>query len=247
MRRCLWIGLLFLLPAPSPGNELVTDLSTSEVSIQTNFDGETVLLFGAFEPSRKNASPDIVVILNGPGEVLTIRRKDRNFGLWINSDAVSVTSAPSYYAVAASRDLASIAPDKTRRDMGIGLDYVAAELDPDRRDKQLFLEGLIRNKQSRQLYSENPKGVKIIGNRLFRTEITLPPGVPTGAYEAKIMLFEDGEILSMKKNRINVGIGGFENSLHNLAHQLPILYGLTGVAIAVLFGWAAAVLFRRRA
>ena len=60
---CLIVGMLLTVPVSAVmGNELVTDLSTSEVDIQANFDGETVLLFGAFETSRKNASPDIVVI-----------------------------------------------------------------------------------------------------------------------------------------------------------------------------------------
>ena len=47
---CLIVCLLLTVPVSSVmGNELVTDLSTSEVDIQANFDGETVLLFGAFE------------------------------------------------------------------------------------------------------------------------------------------------------------------------------------------------------
>jgi uncharacterized membrane protein YhfC len=50
----------------------------------------------------------------------------------------------------------------------------------------------------------------------------------------------------MQNNTIIVGIAGFEQFLHRLAHQLPILYGITGVLIAVFFGWTATILFRRR-
>ena len=244
-----WLGICFLLAAPVTqvlSNELVTDLSTSEVAIQANFDGETVLLFGAFETSRKNASPDIVVILRGPNEGLKVRRKDKTFGLWVNTESLAISSTPSYYAVAASRALADIASPATRQEMGIGLDYVPIELASAHEDTDLFLEGLIRNKQSRDLYSENPYGVKIIGNRLFRTEIALPPGVPMGSYDAQIILFDDGKALSIQNNTIIVGIAGFEHLLHRLAHQLPILYGLIGVLIAIFFGWMATVLFRRR-
>ena len=244
---CLIVCLLLTVPVSSVmGNELVTDLSTSEVDIQANFDGETVLLFGAFETSRKNASPDIVVILRGPDEELKVRRKGKTFGLWVNTESLSISSTPSYYAVAASRGLADIASPATRQEMGIGLDYVPTKLASTHKDNDLFLEGLIRNKQSRDLYSENPSGVKIIGNRLFRTEIALPPGVPMGSYDAKIILFDAGKVLSLQNNTIIVGIAGFEQFLHRLAHQLPILYGITGVLIAVFFGWIATVLFRRR-
>ena len=51
---CLIVFMLLATPLPEvQANELVTDLSTSEVAIQANFDGETVLLFGAFDTSRK--------------------------------------------------------------------------------------------------------------------------------------------------------------------------------------------------
>ena len=54
MRGGITTGLMvcMLLTVPVSvvmGNELVTDLSTSEVDIQANFDGEPVLLFGAFD------------------------------------------------------------------------------------------------------------------------------------------------------------------------------------------------------
>ena len=40
---CLIVFMLFATPLPEvQANELVTDLSTSEVAIQANFDGETV-------------------------------------------------------------------------------------------------------------------------------------------------------------------------------------------------------------
>ncbi len=251
MRVCITTSLIVFILLAVPvsvvmGNELVTDLSTSEVDIQANFDGETVLLFGAFETSRKNSSPDIVVILRGPDEELKVRRKGKIFGLWVNTDSLSISSTPSYYAVAASRGLADIASPATRKEMGIGLDYVPIKLASNHKDNDLFLKGLISNKQSRDLYSENPSGVKIIGNRLFRTEIALPPGVPMGSYDAKIILFDAGKILIMQNNTIIVGIAGFEQFLHRLAHQLPILYGITGLLIAVFFGWISTVLFRRR-
>ena len=137
---CLIVCLLLTVPVSSVmGNELVTDLSTSEVDIQANFDGETVLLFGAFETSRKNASPDIVVILRGPDEELKVRRKSKTFGLWVNTKSLSISSTPSYYAVAASRGLADIASPATRQEMGIGLDYVPTKLYSTHKDNDLFL------------------------------------------------------------------------------------------------------------
>ena len=164
LNTCLMLFMLFTAPlSEAKGNELVTDLSTSEVAIQANFDGETVLLFGAFETSMKNASPDIVVILRGPDEALKVRRKDKTFGLWVNTESLSVSSTPSYYAVAASRGLADIASPATRQEMGIGLDYVPIKLASTHEDTDLFLEGLIRNFSPKKSVANNFHAGRIFG------------------------------------------------------------------------------------
>jgi len=110
-----------------------------------------------------------------------------------------------------------------------------------------FIDGLIRNKKARGLYSEVSDGVRIIGGRLFRAEIALPSGVPVGNYRADILLFRNGKVVSKQSNPLNVDIQGIEQLLYMLAHQLPAFYGAAGVLIAFVSGWGAAILFRRRA
>ena len=38
----------------------------------------------------------------GPSEPVMVRRKEKKFGIWVNTDSVLVDSAPSFYAVATS-------------------------------------------------------------------------------------------------------------------------------------------------
>jgi len=258
----LFALLLIWSIAPTSADELVADLSTSQVTIQTDFTGETILLFGAIDtsdrqtgkiaPSKLDTNPlDIVIIIRGPDQDLTIRRKDRTFGIWANNAALPLRAVPAYYAVAASRPLAQIATQQELAKHGAGLAYLpihkASHQPATQRQAQAFIDGLIRNKKARGLYSEVSDGVRIIGGRLFRAEIALPSGVPVGNYQADILLFRKGKVVSKQSNTLNVDIQGIEQLLYMLAHQLPAFYGAAGVLIAFVSGWGAAILFRRRA
>lgn len=238
----------FVLSGGAKAEELVTDLSTSEVAIEANFSGEKILLFGAFDNTRKDNKYDVAIILRGPDQPVTVRRKSRIGGIWVNSHALKIDSVPAYYAISGSRPIAEIASPEELRRHGASLEHLPTSLRDDTAQpaNREFIDGLIRNKMAQGLYQQNPNGVKIIGNRLFRSEIALPPGVPIGMYRADILLFSDGKIVSRQSNAIRVGIVGFEQFLHRWAHQLPILYGMTGVIVALISGWGAAIFFRRR-
>ena len=229
-----------------PAQALVTDLSKNEVAIETNFTGESVLLFGAIEQVKPDAQ-DIVVIIKGPDQALTVRRKNQNFGIWINGEKQSFQKAPSYYAVASTRKLSEIAPDTELARHAAGLNNLPVTYAGNQHNEfQEFINGLIRNKQAAGLYRQSENGVQLIGGRLFRAEIDLPPGIPVGRYEARILLFENGKVISQQSNKIDVGISGIEQLLYSWAHGQPMLYGIVGVIISVFCGWGTASLFRRR-
>ena len=80
---------------------------------------------------------------------------------------------------------------------------------------------------------------------LFRSEIDLPSGAPTGVYTAEIILFQDGQPVSRRMRGLTVEKVGLERELYILAHRRPWLYGLASVFIALGAGWAASAVFRR--
>ena len=42
----------------------------------------------------------VIVTIEGPDRPLTVRRKERRYGIWMNTEAVEVDAAPTFYAVA---------------------------------------------------------------------------------------------------------------------------------------------------
>ena len=84
-RRATFFSLalmaLMTLTAPvAQANVLVTDLSKDQISIRGDFTGETLLLFGAIDPTPHGPVDGVVVVLRGPGESVTLRKKQKSFG-----------------------------------------------------------------------------------------------------------------------------------------------------------------------
>lgn len=95
-------GLLLTALTATAEEEIVLGLSQAEVSITTNFDGSEILVYGAVKretPIPEGAPLEVVVTVSGPSTPIMVRRKERRFGIWVNTDAVEVDRAPSFYAV----------------------------------------------------------------------------------------------------------------------------------------------------
>ncbi|WP_372834806.1 TIGR02186 family protein, partial [Puniceibacterium confluentis] len=105
MMRLLAALLLLAAPALAQDEEVVLGLSQDQVAITADFDGSDILIFGAIK--RETPIPDgppieVLITVAGPSVPLTVRRKERRFGIWVNTDAVDIDSAPSFYAIATS-------------------------------------------------------------------------------------------------------------------------------------------------
>ena len=109
------------LAAPSAqANVLVTDLSKDQISIRGGFTGETLLLFGAIDPTPHGPVDGVVVVLRGPGENVTLRKKQKSFGIWVNEQAYRLGPLPSFLATVSSAPLTDLAPTEKQRQLNIG-------------------------------------------------------------------------------------------------------------------------------
>jgi uncharacterized protein (TIGR02186 family) len=138
----LIFGLFLLVTSPSQAEPLVADLSESVVRITTGFTGTKVLLFGAKEGDGR-----VVVIVEGPRHPLTVRRKNRVAGIWVNRAEVRFNDVPSFYHVLSSEPLEQWLPLRTRDLYQIGVEYLKLDPDEDVGPAQAsrFRDALIRN------------------------------------------------------------------------------------------------------
>jgi uncharacterized protein (TIGR02186 family) len=92
---------------------------------------------------------------------------------------------------------------------------------------------------------ESERGVTFLTPSIFRAPIPIPATAPTGNYEVDIVLFADSVVLARSHTDFELVKIGFEQNLAEFAHNQAAIYGLATVAIAMLFGWIASVIFRR--
>jgi uncharacterized protein (TIGR02186 family) len=245
MARRLFLLLLLAvagLSAPAKAAEpLVADLSNHLIAITTGFTGAQVLLFGATD-----GPGDVVVVVRGPTGRAVVRRKDRVFGIWINSAARDFDEVPNFYAVASSRPLELMLGQETAQHYGIGLAnldiHPASEASATSTD---MLQALLRIKTGDSLYQPSAGKVIFLGDRLFRVDFHFPANVPTGSYLVEVLLIRDGAIASAQTTPLVVSKIGVGADIFEFAHRHSAAYGIIAIVIALLAGWAAHLAFRR--
>lgn len=240
------IALFLILALPAKAEEIVLGLSRDEVAITATFEGSEILIFGAIKrdaPADADGDLGVIVTVAGPDRPVTVRKKDRRLGIWVNTDAVEVDVAPTFYAVATNRPLEEILTFtedlNTRVSMQRAIRSVGATVD----DAQSFTDALIRIRSDQGLYQTIPTGVLVQEESLFRTLIPLPANLTEGDYKAEIYLTRGREIIDFYVTTIPVKKVGLERWLYNLAHDNPFLYGLMSLSIAIAAGWGASAAF----
>ena len=256
--QILLLGLLLGSPVAAQAEpldfteKLDIGISTDEISITSDFRGADLTIFGAIDGFDANvlaqARYNIVVALEGPKENTTVRKKERVFGIWINTNSMTFEMVPESYSLSSTRDIDSIAPPSDMNNMGIGVNHMP--LTPigfigDGSNLTEFRDAFRRLKETTGVYERDPGGVQFISSSLFKASVRLPADVPNGVHIVRAYLFRDGVFVAAKALPLRVVKTGLEQAITRAAHESPLFYGLTAVLLAVVTGWLASIVFRR--
>lgn len=236
-----------VLSAQAAAETVVAGLSRDAISITTNFEGSEILIFGAVSrtaPPPPDSELHVIVTVEGPPRPVTVRRKARRFGIWVNTDAIEVDAAPTFYAVASTAGFANVmtATEDLRRRVSIPTAIRAVGTNVG--DQDSFIQALVRIRTAAELYQFNEGGVTLRDQTLFDTSIRLPANLVEGDYRTRIFLTRDGEVIDALSQNITVRKVGLERWIYNLAHDQPLAYGILSLAIAIAAGWLASAVFR---
>jgi uncharacterized protein (TIGR02186 family) len=239
---------LICLGLPLKAEEVVLGLSSDKVRITATFEGSDILVFGAIK--REVAIPeeplDVIVAISGPSKPLTVRRKERKLGIWVNTDAVEIDAAPSFYAVATTGPLDDVLTnvEDLRHKISIPRAIRSVGAPGNVEDAQNFTDALIRIRKANNAYQMLEGAVALDEQTLFRTAIELPANLTEGDYRTRILLTRQGRVISEFETVIDVRKVGLERWLFTLSREQPMLYGLMSLAIAIAAGWGASAAFR---
>jgi uncharacterized protein (TIGR02186 family) len=243
--------------AQQPADQVATDLpagvAEEQITVSSTYGGSYITIFGV-NPDRRGRG-DIVVVLRGPSDEATVMRKRRVLGLWINGDPVRFSRAPEFFAVLSNRPLRQIASPQSiwRYQLDPAASAELASAVPAGGDPSAYRAALVRLRREQGLYqwhSRPPQsgargGLTMYQGGLFRAVVRLPANAPIAQYHADTYLFRDGRLISRQNIPITISRIGVERTIHDLATNVSWLYGIVTVALALLAGWGAALIFRR--
>ena len=225
-------------------NQIVADLSQENVQISTDFLGAKILLFGAYDGRKGD---DIIVVVTGPKGLVTVQKKEKILGVWVNTKKVNYINAPKYLSISSNRDIDKILNQKTQKISEIGLNNLNIRIQPGKRlrNEKEWREALTRNMLKSKLWSLNENSVSLNKNSLFRSYLSLPSNVTIGKFEVKILHYRNSKLLSKETNNINVSKSGISAEIYNIAQNYSTLYGIFAVLLAVFIGWGTNLVFRK--
>jgi uncharacterized protein (TIGR02186 family) len=241
------LAALLLLSFPARAEDLVSGISQDLIQITSNYTGTAIVVFGAIERPASSEGRDIVVVVRGPDTPMTVRRRDRVAGIWVNRDAAKFGGLPSYYYLASTRPVAKLATPAALARYGLGIQHLIPSSISSHHPAEPFLEAARRHLKKVGLYAEAPGSIDFLSETLFRTRVPVPAGVARGQYNVEVYLLRDGSVVSAQSTPLFIDQTGVERRLFNFAHRAPLSYGLTAILMAVWMGWVSVLLFRRRA
>lgn len=260
--RTLLLGLSLLTTAavaaerandkvrPPEGIEI--GMSTNEIAITSDFTGADLTIFGTLtnvdDYLQQIGQYDIIVTLEGPRVDTTIRRKERVFGIWINTEQMTFSAVPQSYSMTSTRVIKDITPQQELSTLNVGIDHIrlfAANYFGDIAALDDFRQAFRRQMLGSGLYQTNPGGIRFVSPSLFRATLKLPADVPNGVHMVHAYLFKSGDFVMETKLPLRVVKTGIEQSLTEAAYGNSFFYGLSAVIIALSIGWAGSVIFRK--
>ena len=252
IRLALALALIALPAISQPvgaQERIVAGLSQNHVQITANFDGSSILIYGAVKRDTPDpGTPPLAVIITteGPSAALTIRKKDRVVGIWLNRDSVNIDAAPSFYDVSTSLPLAESLSETDDLRFRVTLPHRirAIGITGEAANSEDFVTALMRIRTAQGRFRTEENEVQLVQNTLFRADVTLPSDLVEGNYKVRMFLTRGGHVVDQKDMTIFVRKAGLERFLFNLAQEQPLIYGLISLAIAVIAGWAASAGFR---
>jgi len=240
-----------LLSVPANAQRLVADLSDHHISLSSSFTGTEIIVFGTIEDTAQSTSDDfdIAIIVQGPPETISVRRKERVAGIWMNTQSVTVDDLPSFYYVASSSPFYELMSASRRNSYNIGTDVLGLPdrpFDPAETQRyEQFRAAMVELLQDEGLVVEDQQGVRFRGEHLFRARIPIPATVREGTYNVTVFLFEDENVIGAQNALLTIDKVGIEGRLNALAHDNPFAYGFMALFMALIVGLGANIIFKQ--
>ncbi len=247
IRNRIWVPIIIMIASfmwhPQPADSMVSVKAEHEpnlIAIGAFFNGTQLTVSG-----KVASENEVVVIVKGKQEELTIKKKGKALGLlWMNLGDVHFKKVPNLYLLYSSKGMMELAASelKTWEQLGIGFESLKKQMEieaPQAERKDLAQE-FLKLKQNQGLYASHQGeisfGQKSGTEKSFNAAVWIPPRIPPGEYQVQVMEIHNGITVGNSMDRLKVKEQGIPFMISSLAFNHSLFYGFLAVLIAVAAG-----------
>jgi uncharacterized protein (TIGR02186 family) len=247
IRNRIWVPIIIMIASfmwhPQPADSMVSVKAEHEpnlIAIGAFFNGTQLTVSG-----KVAAENEVVVIVKGKQEELTIKKKGKALGLlWMNLGDVHFKKVPNLYLLYSSKGMMELAASelKTWEQLGIGFESLKKqmEIEAPQAERNDLAQEFLKLKQNQGLYASHQGeisfGQKSGTEKSFNAAVWIPPRIPPGEYQVQVMEIHNGITVGNSMDRLKVKEQGIPFMISSLAFNHSLFYGFLAVLIAVAAG-----------
>ena len=211
---------------------IIADISDNKINIDVGFKGTKLLFFGVIDEEG-----DVVVSVTGPRKIVKVRRKEKKMGIWLNTETKVFFDVPSYYYVASTRPLKELRAENILQINQVGIENIRFAGGEEQEERSIWVNGIVKSMIEAGRYNPEQGVIEISDKRLFKTELNFSAELVDGQYLVDTLLLKEGNIIAARRSFINVSKSGYGEKIYKMANNNRLLYGLTAVFFAIIFGF----------
>ena len=190
----------------------------------------------------------VVVKMEGKDQEVTVNKRGRVFGIWLNVARVTVRSAPQAYVLAASDPLERICSTQEREELGLGFDALRSRISFSS-DKPLtgsefdeFLD-LKRHSGTYAVSTDVHVAPAHAGGQDVSAVLPVASAMPCGEYTVRLYCFKHGSLLEDVATQISIESVGLPHLITTLAFDHAAAHGVLAICAALVAGSVMGVIF----
>ncbi len=211
---------------------IIADISDNKINIDVGFKGTKLLFFGVIDEEG-----DVVVSVTGPRKIVKVRRKEKKMGIWLNTETTVFFDVPSYYYVASTRPLKELRAESILQINQVGIENIRFAGGEEQEERSIWVNGIVKSMIEAGRYNPEQGVIEISDKRLFKTELNFSAELVDGQYLVDTLLLKEGNVIAARRSFINVSKSGYGEKIYKMANNNRLLYGLTAVFFAIIFGF----------
>tara|TARA_R110001592_G_scaffold79054_4_gene236779 strand:- start:7209 stop:7967 length:759 start_codon:yes stop_codon:yes gene_type:complete len=240
---CIIVSYVCILGyGEAKASDFAVEIAARHIDVTVGFTGSSIELFG----DRRNKDTDIAIVVEGPRKDITIWKKARVMGTWVNRYYLTFKDMPVYY------HYASTIPqeiddnlDLIMRYNGIGHPALFTSVDVEKsgsiKDVTEFQDAFLKEKEKKGVYFDKPAEIKFINDNFFRVRFDIPASAQTGEYKIRSYLIENDRVVEQRVDYLKVEQVGVNALVYKMAHDHSLFYALACIGLALFCGWFASV------